>query len=95
MLALKKIGDIMFKKESLGGGDIKLMGMIGILFNYQSIIANIFLASFLALPYAIYITISKKDGIMPFGPFLSIGAIILFLFGLNNIDILDIIYSIK
>ena len=93
MYTLKIFGDTLFKKESLGGGDIKLMGVLGIIFNYQAIVADIFLASFIALPYALYITIRKKDGLIPFGPFLSIGAIIIFLLKLYQMDILDIIYS--
>lgn len=94
MYTLKVFGDTLFKKESLGGGDIKLMGVLGIIFNYQAIVTNIFVASFIALPYALYITISKKDGLIPFGPFLSISAIIIFLLKLNQLDILDIIYNL-
>lgn len=94
MYVIKMLGDFLFKKESLGGGDIKLIGMLGILFNYQSIIATIFLGSILALPYALFVTFLKKDNIIPFGPFLSIGAIIIFISKLNNLNILDVIYNL-
>ncbi len=93
MYAVKLLGDILFKKESLGGGDIKLMGVLGTIFNYQAIVANIFLASIIALPYALYVTVAKKDGIIPFGPFLGLSALIIFMFGFNNLDFLDIIYN--
>ena len=35
MFLLKKLGDFLFKKESMGGGDIKLMGVIGLVLNYD------------------------------------------------------------
>ena len=34
MLLIKKLGDLVFKQESLGGGDIKLMFMVGLVIGY-------------------------------------------------------------
>ena len=42
-------------------------------------ILYIVLASFLAFPYAIYITIKNKDNMLPFGPFLVSSLLIVFL----------------
>lgn len=90
MFALKKIGDFLFKKESMGGGDLKLMFVFGLTLGYAMAIVSIFIASFIALPVAVYYTYrygDKKyiedDDIpehsIPFGPFLAIASILLLL----------------
>ena len=93
MLLIKKLGDIMFKQESLGGGDIKLMFLVGLVIGYEMSICNIFFATFLAFPIALFLLISKKDNIIPFGPFLSMSAIILYIWGINFTDIMNFIIS--
>lgn len=91
MLMIKKLGDVIFKQESLGGGDIKLMFLIGLVIGYDMAICNIFFATFLAFPIALILLITKKDNIIPFGPFLSMSAVILYIWGLNFIDIINFI----
>ncbi|MBQ2872487.1 MAG: prepilin peptidase [Bacilli bacterium] len=93
MLLIKKLGDIIFKQESLGGGDIKLMFLIGLVIGYEMAICNIFFATFIAFPIALFLLISKKDNIIPFGPFLSMSAIILYIWGINFTDIINFIIS--
>lgn len=91
MYLIKKLGDIMFKQESLGGGDIKLMFLVGLVIGYPMSVCNIFFATFIAFPIALYLLISKKDNIIPFGPFLSMSAIILYIWGLTFTDIINFI----
>lgn len=93
MYLIKKIGDAIFKQESLGGGDIKLMFLIGLVIGYPMAVSNIFLATFIAFPIALFLLASKKDNIIPFGPFLSMGAIILYIWGLTFSDILMFILT--
>ena len=93
MLLIKKVGDVIFKQESLGGGDIKLMFLVGLVIGYPMAVSNIFLATFIAFPIALFLLISKKDNIIPFGPFLSMAAIILFVWGLNFTDIINYIIT--
>lgn len=89
MLLFKKLGDLMFRQESLGGGDIKLMFLIGLVIGIDMAIFNIFFAAFIAFPIALLFLIIKKDNIIPFGPFLSMGAIILYIWGISFIDIFE------
>jgi len=91
MLLIKKLGDIIFKQESLGGGDIKLMFLIGMVIGYDMAVCNIFFATFIAFPIALLLLITKKDNIIPFGPFLSMSAIILYIWGITFIDIINFI----
>jgi leader peptidase (prepilin peptidase)/N-methyltransferase len=93
MLLIKKAGDVMFKQESLGGGDIKLMFLIGLVIGYPMAVCNIFLATFIAFPIALFLLVSKKDNIIPFGPFLSMGAIILYIWGLTFADVINFIIN--
>ena len=93
MLLVKKLGDFLFKQESLGGGDIKLMFLIGLVIGYEMSICNIFFATFLAFPIALILLITKKDNMIPFGPFLSMSAILLFIWGLNFTDIINFIIT--
>lgn len=93
MLLIKKIGDILFKQESLGGGDIKLMFLVGLVIGYPMSVCNIFFATFIAFPIALYLLVSKKDNIIPFGPFLSMAAILLYIWGINFTDVINFIIN--
>jgi leader peptidase (prepilin peptidase)/N-methyltransferase len=68
---LMLLGNYIFKRESLGGGDIKLSFISGLVLGPWLGLFYIVLASFFAFPYAVYITISKKEGMLPFGAILS------------------------
>ena len=88
MYALKIIGDKLFKKESLGGGDIKLMFLFGLVLDFPLAICTIFLATFIAFPIALIMLFTNKDNIIPFGPFLSMSGIIILM---SKIDFMSII----
>lgn len=88
MYMIKILGDKAFKKESLGGGDIKLMFLFGMVLGFPMSICTIFLATFIAFPVALIILFSNKENIIPFGPFLSMAAILLLVSKLDLTDIL-------
>lgn len=88
MLLIKILGDIIFKKESMGGGDIKLMFTFGLVMGIVSSIASIFVASFIGLPISLLMVKNNSSHEIPFGPYLSIAALILFFSGINVIDLL-------
>ncbi|MFA5407353.1 MAG: prepilin peptidase [Bacilli bacterium] len=91
---IKLLGDFMFKKESLGGGDIKLMIIFGLVIGWQESIMAIALGAFIALPVSIAILLIKKTNIIPFGPFLSIGALIIYYFAISYTGFIDLLISI-
>lgn len=76
---LKIFGYLAFKQEALGGGDIKLSFIAGMLLGIKLGVFYIILASFLAFPYALYVTLKNKDHMLPFGPFLVSSLLIVFL----------------
>lgn len=88
MYIIKIIGDKIFKKESMGGGDIKLMFLFGIVIGFPLSICDIFLATFIAFPVAVYMLFSRKDNLIPFGPFLAMAAILIHI---SKVDINSVI----
>ncbi len=82
--ALYLIGEFYYlftKREGLGGGDLKLLAMIGAFLGVKSLIPVVFVASLVGavtglLLALIYRVQEKRTYAIPFGPFLSLGALI-------------------
>ncbi|MBL7067212.1 MAG: prepilin peptidase [Candidatus Marinimicrobia bacterium] len=73
------IGKLLFKKESLGYGDIKLAAMIGIFLGLQNTLLALFLSFSLATLIGIFMIMLKKarmDSKIPFAPFLALGSLL-------------------
>jgi len=92
-------GDKIFKKESMGGGDIKLAAMLGAFLGWQKILLVFFLASFLgALVGIIFLILSPKlraNRLIPFGPFLAIATVICIFFGNRLVQLyLNLFYHV-
>lgn len=72
------------KKEGMGGGDIKLLAMIGALIGWQGVLFTIFVASAVGTISGMLVMLKSRKGMklkIPFGPFLAIGAIAYIFFG--------------
>lgn len=78
MILIKLFGDTLFKKESLGVGDIKLMPILGLVLGFELALLIIFFGAFIALPIAFLALHIKKTNIIPFGPFLGLAALIVY-----------------
>ena len=78
------LGDILFRKESMGGGDIKLLAMAGSILGWKLVIFTFFIAPMLALIPGLVVLFVKRSHVIPYGPFLSLG-LVLALFAGNNI----------
>jgi len=61
--------------ESMGGGDVKLLAMIGAFLGWQKVIFVFFLAPFFGAVVGTINLLAKKDHTIPYGPFLSFAAI--------------------
>jgi len=90
MYGLMLFGNFLFKKESLGGGDIKLMFFVGCAVGPWMSLFTIFLSSFIALPLSLILYYKNKDNVIPYGPFLLIAALIIILFKIDLNFILGI-----
>ncbi len=68
----------MKKIEGMGGGDVKLLAMIGGFFGWKSLIFVLLIASLAGAVVGITAMIIEKKDMkyaVPFGPFLSAGAV--------------------
>lgn len=85
LFLLAMLGDFLFKKESLGGGDIKLAAMLGAFLGWKSIVLVFFGAAVLGLVYALVCMFfsrrMRESRVIPFGPFLSAAALIALFYG--------------
>lgn len=91
MLLLKLFGDFLFKKESMGGGDIKLLGVFGIMFGFPMSIVSVFLAAIIGLPISLILLKKNSNHEIPFGPFLAISAILIVLLKLDINTIINLL----
>ena len=69
----------LFKRDGMGGGDIKLLAMIGAFLGWKAVILTILLSSLIGSITGITIMVLKGKDFkyaIPFGPFLSLGAVI-------------------
>jgi leader peptidase (prepilin peptidase)/N-methyltransferase len=75
--------------EGMGGGDVKLLAMIGAFIGWQGVLFTIMASSFIGTVVGLAVMIHMRKGMklkVPFGPFLAIGAIIYIFLGQAIID---------
>ena len=91
MLLLKLLGDFLFKRESMGGGDIKLLGVFGLMFGFPMSIICVFIAAIIGLPISLVVLKNQSSHEIPFGPFLAVSAILIVLLKVDFNLILEIL----
>lgn len=70
---------IVFRKEGMGGGDIKLMAMIGAFLGWKYTLMTIVVGSVLGAAVGvtlILLRLKKRGEYIPFGPYLATGAVL-------------------
>jgi leader peptidase (prepilin peptidase)/N-methyltransferase len=70
------MGDLIFRKESMGGGDIKLLAMAGSILGWQMVAVTFFIAPMIALLPGMLVLAFKRSHVIPYGPFLSLGLVV-------------------
>ena len=79
------LGEWLFKKESMGGGDIKLVAMLGAFLGWQKILLIFISSAFIGLVVSIAVmAVSsklRKERVIPFGPFLALAAMLAICYG--------------
>lgn len=75
---------VVFKKEGMGGGDIKLLAMVGAFLGWKLALMTIVVGSMLGAVVGILLILFRLKGrtdYIPFGPYLSLGAILSLMYG--------------
>ncbi|RKQ63470.1 type 4 prepilin peptidase 1 [Thermovibrio guaymasensis] len=67
-------------KEGMGYGDANIMAVVGAFLGWEKVLLTLFLASMVGALYGL-LTLKKKGAAIPFGPFISVGALISLFFG--------------
>ncbi|MGI9429830.1 MAG: prepilin peptidase [Bythopirellula sp.] len=70
------VGTAALHREAMGFGDVTLMMMVGTFLGWQAGIIIFFIAPFAGLLVGIVQLLTKSDDVIPYGPFLCIGALL-------------------
>lgn len=92
MYFVQYVGAKIFKKESLGGGDVKFTFLIGYILDFRLGLVTLILSTFLALPYAVASIYLTKNHEVPYGPFLVGALTIVFVFLDKFVALLNFIF---
>ena len=88
-LLLTYLGNLIFKKETMGFGDVKLMASLGLFFGWRNVIAITVLSFFIATVFILCLVIKNKiqkkqtEEFIPFGPFIVLASFIVMFVPLN------------
>ncbi|MEK7286334.1 MAG: prepilin peptidase [Nitrospirota bacterium] len=80
---------LILKKEGMGGGDVKLIAMIGALLGWKAVLFTTFAASILGSVIGLLLIatrVKSRTDVIPFGPFLVLGALIALFWGNDMIN---------
>lgn len=81
ILCLSLVMDAVLKKDSLGGGDVKLIGVLALYLGFAGTMFMLFFASVIAIMWAFVTRKLKRGQIITFGPFLSAAGFAMALYG--------------
>ncbi|HEY8195358.1 MAG TPA: prepilin peptidase [Gemmatimonadales bacterium] len=70
------VGTWVFKEDAMGGGDIKMMAMVGAFVGWQGVLLTIFLGALAGSLVFVPLLLMGRKKLVPFGIFLAIGAAI-------------------
>ena len=75
--------------EAMGGGDVKLMAMVGTFLGWKGALLTIMLGAISGSVVGVTLILLKRqeaDKVIPFGPFLALGALISVFYGSDIIS---------
>lgn len=109
MYLIMIFGSKIFHKEAMGGADVKLMFIVGLVtapifsqvttgelfLNILMPLLVIVIASVLALPSSLYLYAKQQENVIPFGPFLVVGLLIVYFTKVNITDVFNFLLGKK
>ena len=91
LLVVGGLGSIVFDKESMGGGDIKLAAMIGAFWGWKIALATLLLSFLTGAIGGVVVLFAERSvkvtRVIPFGPFIAASAIIAFFYGQDVVSL--------
>lgn len=92
MLFVGYLGGVLFHREALGGGDVKLAFIMGLALGIPHGFLALILSTFLALPYATLSLLTNSNHEVPYGPFLVSALCLVFYFYDKFSYVLQLLY---
>jgi len=89
------LGSWLFRKEAMGGGDVKLLAMAGSLLGWKLVTLTFFLAPVLALIPGLAVLVFRRSHVIPYGPFLSLALVVSLFYGQAMIQMSGVEESIQ
>lgn len=89
LFSIQKFGKLVFKKDALGDGDVKLAALFGAALLWPGVLLAIFMGYLLGSIEALFLLslkIKRMDDYIAFGPALITGAIITLFWGQNIVE---------
>ena len=80
------VAEWVLKKEAMGGGDVKLLAAVGAVIGWRGVVWTIFVASFVGSIGGLYLRLTKGEELIPFGPYLALGAFLYLFVGPTAIE---------
>ena len=86
---VRALGSAVFRKEAMGFGDVKLMGMIGAFLGWQGALLTLFLGCVFGAVVGVTIALRGSMQVrIPFGPYLAMGAVVSLFAGEQLVELL-------
>ncbi len=75
------VGTLALKEEAMGGGDIKMMAMVGAFVGWKGVLLTVFLGALIGTVVFLPLSLIGRKKLVPFGIFLALGAAATYLAG--------------
>ena len=75
------VAEWVLKKEAMGGGDVKLLAAVGAVIGWRGVLWTLFVSSLAGSVGGLYLRLTKGEELIPFGPYLALGAFLYLFIG--------------
>lgn len=83
------MGKVLFRKESMGMGDVKFMAMVGAFLGWKAALLSFLIACFIGSFFGIAIRLVTKEQYIAFVPYLASGATIMLFWGNHVLSFIE------
>ena len=90
---MRVLGGLLFRKEAMGWGDVKFMGMIGGFFGWKLVMLTNLIAPVYGAIVGLILMAVKGEHQIPYGPFLSASAVTVMIWGPDMISWIQYHYA--